>query len=856
MNKDAIKTVLTISCLLVNLIVSGNCLAKPKLVTRLGNFKDIEKFTLKSTDAISWKQVGMGQGGGINCMKPHPQDPNIILYFNDMNGCYKSVDGGKYFKSILNPDKGYFENPASALDIYYSPNNPKLVIISGDRGVYKSTDTGDTWKSISENCWPELRKGWTLAVDPDDEKLIFVGTGDIWNATFSALGIYRTTNGGKSWERVNTGLKSANPKAKFPTIRDIRIDPLSPRGKRRIYAATVNGFYISENNGTTWKLSMNGLPNNKCLDLDYAVSINPQNGKKQLTLVLIVQTEKQLKDGITTYDGGVYISSDNGNSWVEKNGDLRYDLAKVVGGKEKGLGLQEFREVAMQKDNPNIIYIGASDNFKRKMPNPTGLYRTLDGGKTWQNITRHFVQGEWVNGLVYKEIPKRMAELEKNGSNVADDVQPFLENIQHICIYEKDPNILFFSVQNASYRSDDFGKTWKSITNTKVGKNRFKGHGNGNICCRTVVFNPINPSAKIFLPAHDMGLFWTRDEGETFEGTIYRNYPLKNAKGKGFSFVSLGSMPIVAYDPSNPEIVYSTSGGWGSKDLEFWKSIDGGEKFKKLSLIAKTEQGNPISYARNVVIDPNSPIDARTIYITALAKPNDRAWQIPGKYQGAGIKVSRDGGKTWQSLNNGFGKNLNIFDLVINPKKSQELFASMISYEKAGITHEGGLFKTTDGGKNWRKITPNAMKAVSDICIDWNNPKIIYATTHDKGSGGYGYKKFKNWESITGGLWKSIDGGKNWQQIFQTSNCRAVAVSPFDENMVLVSAATDNGGSYLTRNTGAFLSRDGGKSWERVNKGLGIENITGFTFHPTRKDEVWCGTDGAGWYKGKINLNK
>lgn len=178
--------------------------------------------------------------------------------------------------------------------------------------------------------------------------------------------------------------------------------------------------------------------------------------------------------------------------------------------------------------------------------------------------------------------------------------------------------------------------------------------------------------------------------------------------------------------------------------------------------------------------------------------------------EGFGMWKSTDAGRTWLAC--GLTDTRHINKIVIHPKNADVVYVAALGH-LFGKNTERGIFKTTDGGKSWKKILyVNDSVGASDICMDPNNPMILYAgmwhvkrTPYSFESGGPG-----------SGLYKSIDGGETWKNISgsdglptDTLGIVMIAVSPVNSNRVWAMIEAPEGG--------LFKSDDGGQSFSRIN---------------------------------------
>jgi photosystem II stability/assembly factor-like uncharacterized protein len=217
---------------------------------------------------------------------------------------------------------------------------------------------------------------------------------------------------------------------------------------------------------------------------------------------------------------------------------------------------------------------------------------------------------------------------------------------------------------------------------------------------------------------------------------------------------------------------------------------------------------------------------------------------IRGNIQpGDGMYKSTDAGKTWTFT--GFRDGQNISKIRIHPTNPDVVFAAVFGHYGAP-NDERGIYKTTDGGKTWRRVLFRDNKTAGvDLWIDRNHPDVIYAALweafrmeYTMSSGGPG-----------SGLFKSTDGGEHWTEITRNPGLPeagligkiGVTVSGADSNRVYAIVENDNGG--------VFRSDDAGATWKLVNTGRNLRQrafyYTHITADPHNKDLVYALNVGA-----------
>src|SRR2546430_826000 len=259
----------------------------------------------------------------------------------------------------------------------------------------------------------------------------------------------------------------------------------------------------------------------------------------------------------------------------------------------------------------------------------------------------------------------------------------------------------------------------------------------------------------------------------------------------GPAFTS-GRISGIAVDPNNAAryFVSAASGG-------VWKTVNAGITWTPVF----DREG---SYSIGcIVLDPKNPL---TVWVGTGENNSQRSVSY-----GNGVYRSDDGGKSWKNV--GLKTSEHIGRIAIDPKDSNIVYVAAQG-PLWGPGGERGLYKTTDGGKNWKqilKISENT--GVTDVAIDSQNPETIYAASYQR--------RRHMWTLVDGGpesaLYKSTDAGATWNKMragLPTTEMGriGIAISPVDSNVLYATIEAAD------RKGGIFRSNDRGGSWERRNE--------------------------------------
>ena len=316
-------------------------------------------FTQVARAEISWNIIGPGGGGWLTTIEISSDNPNVVYVGCDVGGIYKSTDNGVSWQIINNGLTNYIVQ-----DIAIDPQTSSTLYAATQGGVFKSTDKGDTWV-IKRNGFPPTSK-WSftspiaeIIVDPVNPNIVYAGVGmppvmfehneQNWIIVEEKGVIYKSTDYGESWSKIqNTGI---NINA---LIYSMAIDHNDPTV---LYATTEYGVYKSTDAGNTWQSKSTGLPHLNTRN----IIIDPTN--LDVLYVTIWATP-----GSDSWEGGVYKSTDAGESWAAKN----VGLAQAMGEPSESINFtSNYKNIVINPQDSQVLYV-ANTSFS---PDP-GIFKT------------------------------------------------------------------------------------------------------------------------------------------------------------------------------------------------------------------------------------------------------------------------------------------------------------------------------------------------------------------------------------------------------------------------------------------------------------------------------------------------
>lgn len=538
-----------------------------------------------------------GISGGVS-ISPFTKDPGI----------YKSVDGGVSWENILKVGSPDF---ASAVDIEMDNSNSSVLYASFfNKGVFKTTDAGQTWMLVEGGLPNEAASRIDIAVAPSNPSIIYASAGKA-NAR-DLLNIYKSTNAGISWVTV-----SQPPASVFGNICQCFYDnviAVDPKDPDLVYFGGVT-LYRSVNGGQSWG--------------DVATNMHPDFH------VIKIISNAQGKRIYAGNDGGIWSSSDEGETWNNLNNTLN---------------ITQFQSVAIHPSDPNITLGGTQDNGTNLYQGKLNWEHADDGDGGFTAINQDNPNIMYHTDFNLKDVLISVVRSKKGGENgtwefagqglnQGDDVlfyAPFI-------LDPNNQNTLYFGTSRL-YRTTNQGQNWQPISGnlTKAALTARNSKKTPKISDSETTYNDYTKSffvsaiSAIAVAPSNLGNSSVIYTGSS-DGAVFAS------KNDGFQNVT-GNLPSryisdLIVDPAIPTTVYLSLGGFQSGHV--FKSTIGGQNWQDIS-------GNlPDVPANALVINSNNP---RNLFVGT----------------DIGVFQTIDGGVNWLLIPG--LPTVTVFDLAINSK--------------------------------------------------------------------------------------------------------------------------------------------------------------------------------------------
>ena len=687
---------------------------------------------------MRWRQIGPFRAGRVSAVAGIAANPAVYYMGTPGGGLWKTVDGGVVWKPIFD-----HEHVASIGAVAVAPSNPEIVYVgTGDvsnvggavnqgNGIYKSIDGGKSWHHVGLDDSRHIGNMW---IDPHNPDVVLVAALGHTFAPNSERGIFKTTDGGKTWRKVlykddvtgaiDLTFAADNSKIGFAALWGHYVKPGNPR--LIIDAVSGAGIYKTTDNGDTWTpLNGSGLPGGRSGRIGVAVAPGGQR------VFAIVAAERGA--------GGLYRSDDGGATWQRSTTDSRIQ------------GSGYFSRVFLDPNNPDVVYIAQ-----------TSLYRSTDGGRTF---------------VAYKGAPG-------GDDNHALWIDP-----------TNSARMILASDQGATI-SLDTGQSWSSWYNQPTGQiyhlstdNRFP--------------------YWLYGTQQDSGSVGTLSRGDYGEITFMDWDPVG-----GYEF------GYIVPDPLNPNLVYAGGPGRG---------------------VVRIDRSN----RQVATVSPNVSRDGD--YRMAMNPPLAFSPQDPHVlYEGTQfLLATQDGGVHWKAISPDLTKrpgsdarNEQMTEengkeaLLKKPAKTKEAEETVRPPDRSSIntfspspvaageiwagTTNGLIQLTRDDGVNWQNVTPPDLSQFSLI-------SIIEASHFEAGSAYAAVDRHEE-NDFRPHIYRTRDFGKTWQEtvtgIPNGSFVRVVREDPSRKGLL-----------YAGTETAAFVSFDDGNDWTALQLNMPTTSVRDLTVH-------------------------
>jgi len=697
----------------VALLVLFGCSGDPRAADRsevdLADYPSVDPSFLS---ALEWRFVGPYRGGRVVAVAADSENPLVFYFGAAHGGVWKTTDAGGNWRNVSD---GFFEFPSvGALDV--SLSDPQVIFagtgeglqrqfISPGDGVYKSTDGGETWTHAGLR---ETRHISRLRIHPNNPDIVYVAAmGDMFGPN-PERGVYRTTDGGETWEQVLY-------RGETTGAVDLSIDPTNPD----VIIAALNhhvtypwdeesggpttGLFKTTDGGDSWTdITRNpGMP--KGLIGKMCIAISPARSNRVYAFI-------EADEG----EGGIYRSDDGASTWQRTHTDPgKMEIPN------------SYNHITADSQDPDVVYIQPI----------TGLLKSTDAGRTFNRVGME----NWDPHALWIDPndSRRMIEGGDGGASVTlngGESWSSLENqptadFLSLAVDDQEPYWLYASQNDNSHigipsRTDDRSIGWTHylpIPAGEGGQTAVKPDGSvvyANDRSRTVRFD--------------------RETGQAPHISVWPEWVFGTPAGD-VEYRFYYSFPVLL-SPHDPGILYTAA-------QYLFRTTDEGQSWDKISPDLTRNRQDVMGEISGGPISSNASSLFHVSLIRTIAESPLQEGELWVGTDDSTVQISRDGGGSWQDVSPpDLPEWTTITAIDVSPHRRGTVYISGERHRVSDRTPY--LYKTTDYGSSWQRITQGIRENDYSWVIreDPVRPGLLFAGTET-------------------GAYASFDSGDSWQSL-------------------------------------------------------------------------------------------
>ncbi|MEE2772080.1 MAG: glycosyl hydrolase [Bacteroidota bacterium] len=673
-----------------------------------GVISSAQNFDEKLYESLEYRLIGPFRGGRSAAVTGVPGEPDLYYFGATGGGVWKTENGGETWESISD---GFFGGSIGAVTVAPSDHNVIYVgggestirgNVSSGNGVWKSEDAGKSWKYMG---LPESRHIPRIVVDPNDYNTVYAAVlGNIYKPT-EERGIYKSTDGGKNWKKilfanqdagaVDLVMDSTNPRILYASTWNLRRTPYSLSS-----GGPGSALWKSTDSGETWKeiSKNNGFPTDTLGII--GVTVSPVNSDRVWAIV-------ENKD-----KGGVYRSDDGGQKWNHVNDDRSLRQRAWY-----------YTKIYADSQDENTVYVMN-----------VSYHKSTDGGKTFSSYNAP--HGDHHDLWIAPEDNSRMIIADDGGAQVTYD------GGSNWSTYYNQPTAQFYrlTTDNAFpyriYAAQQDNSTIRIPYRTEggsIGENDWEETAGGESA--HIAVDPENPEI-VYGGSYDGFLTRYNHEKNTVRSvSVWPDNPMGHG-AEDMKYRFQWNFPIF-FSPNDPDKIYTASN-------HLHMSTNEGQTWEVISPDLTRNDPEKLKSSGGPITQDNTSVEYYCTIFAAAESAVKPGVLWTGSDDGL-IHVSQNGGENWENVT---PKNLPKWAMINSVEPSA--FDAGTCYV-AATTYKLGdfapyLFKTTDYGKSWKKIT-NGIAEEDFTRVVREDPKqkgLLYAGTEN-------------------GMYISFDDGANWR---------------------------------------------------------------------------------------------
>ena len=661
---------------------------------------------------LIWRNVGPMRGGRSVTSTGVAGQPFTYYMGTTGGGVWKTEDAGQSWNNISD---GFFKTgsvgavavAASDPNIVYvgmGEHAPRGVMTSYGDGIYKSTDAGKTWKHLGLEL---TRSTANIRIHPTNPDIVYVAAQGALHGASAERGVYKSIDGGKTWNKTlfvddNTGcvdlsMDLNNPRILYAAMWDYRRLPWEVRS-----GGKGSGLYKSTDGGETWEKIQNGLP--KELG-KMSIAVSKANSEKVYALIESDSEKEQ---------GGLFVSEDAGKSWNRISKDHRLVQRAWY-----------YIECIADPVDENTVYVLSSPAIK-----------STDGGKTWKSFRAP--HGDYHQLWINPSNNKNMIVSNDGGSAVSfngGNTWSSQNNQPTAQFYRVNADNLFpfnlyagqqdnTSVKIASQTTSWYGITDRDWSYSAGGESAF------------LAFDPNNP--RYVLGGSYQGTIGVLDTKINDEVSVMvAPVQYQSLQPKDMKYRFNWNAPII-YSAHEPNTYYHAGN-------ILFKTTDLGKSWKAVSPDLTTHDTSRMGISGTPYTNEGAGGENYCTITYVKESPLEKGVIYTGSDDGL-VYITKDGGANWINITPDGVKGTLVNAIEVSPFDKATAYIAVNKYKFNDFTPL--IYKTTDYGKTWTKLTEGIPYGAYVRVVREDNAvkNLLYAGTET-------------------GFYISYNGGLNWKQL-------------------------------------------------------------------------------------------
>ena len=667
-----------------------------------------QNITEADYDVLNYRLIGPFRGGRSAAVTGVPNKPNLYYFGSTGGGIWKTTNGGRQWENISD---GFFGGSIGAISV--SKSDPNVMYVGGGEktvrgnvssgyGIWKTVDAGKTWTNAGLK---KSRHVPRIAIHPTNSNIVYAGVmGNLYKPT-QERGVYKSIDGGETWKKTLFSNKHAG-------VVDLQMDPTNPRIlyastwriNRTPYSLNSGGegsaLWKSTDSGETWKeISTNKGFATGTLGI-IGITVSPVNNQRVWAIV-------ENKD-----KGGLYQSNDGGETWKQVNSE---------------------RKIRQRAWYYTRVYADTKDVDKVYVLN-VRYHKSVDGGKTFS--THNAPHGDHHDLWIAPENPDRMIIGDDGGAQVTYD------GGETWSTYHNQPTSQFYRVTTDNhfpyriYAAQQDNSTIRIPHRTdgrSISEDDWESTAGGESA--HIAVDPKNNDI-VYGGSYDGYLTRLNHKTGTVRAiNVWPDNPMGHG-AEGMKYRFQWNFPIL-FSKHNPNKLYTFSQHVHVTENE-------GQSWKIISDDLTRNDPEKLKSSGGPITQDNTSVEYYCTIFAAQESPLKEGLLWVGSDDGL-IHITKNGGETWQNVTpKGMPEWMMINSIEPSAFDEGTCYVAATRYKLGDF--KPYLYKTTDYGKTWKKIT-NGINNEHFTRVLREDPKrkgLLYAGTET-------------------GMYISFDDGQNWK---------------------------------------------------------------------------------------------